>query len=118
MDLEIKPVEIDEEKFNKEELGPFVFPSCSIVLGAVASGKTTWLHNFIRITEPIFNGNVILFSPTLKNDPILDKLIDEDEILEYFENYTNGVLMKVLETIKEGLKFEREFDIFILKLKL
>lgn len=101
LDLEIKPVEIDESKFNKVELDPFVFPSCTIVLGAVASGKTTWLHNFIRITKPVFNSNVILFSPTLKNDPILDKLIDEDEILEYFENYTNGVLMKVLETIKE-----------------
>lgn len=110
MDLEIKPVEIDDEKFNKEELGPFVFPSCSIVLGAVASGKTTWLHNFIRITEPIFNGNVILFSPTLKNDPILDKLIDEDEILEYFENYTNGVLMKVLETIKDMSEGNLEED--------
>ncbi len=101
LDLKIKPVEIDDSKFNKEELGPFVFPSCSIVLGAVASGKTTWLHNFIRITEPIFDGKVILFSPTLKNDPILDKLIEEDDILEYFENYTNGTLMKVLETIKD-----------------
>jgi len=39
--LEIQPVEIDEEKFNKTELDPFIFPSCTIVLGAVASGKTT-----------------------------------------------------------------------------
>lgn len=101
LDLEIKPVDIDESKFNKVELDPFIFPSCSIVLGAVASGKTTFLHNFIRITEPVFDGNVILFSPTLKNDPILDKLIEDDDILEYFENYTNGTLMKVLETVKE-----------------
>ena len=101
LDLEIKPVKIDESKFNRDEIGPFIYPSCTIVVGAVASGKTTRLHNYIRITEPLFKGNVILFSPTLKNDPILDKLVEEDEILEYFENYTNGALMKVLETIKD-----------------
>ena len=101
LDLEIKPVKIDESKFNRDELGPFIYPSCTIVVGAGASCKTTWLHNYIRITEPLFKGNVILFSPTLKNDPILDKLVEEDEILEYFENYTNGALMKVLETIKD-----------------
>jgi hypothetical protein len=100
-DLTIKPVEIDEEKFNKVEHDPFIFPSCTIVLGAVASGKTTWLHNYIRITKPVFDGNVILFSPTLKNDPILDKMIEEDDILDYFEHYTNGTLNRVLETIKE-----------------
>ena len=99
--LKIVPIDIDDSKFNRDELEPFVFPSCIIALGAVASGKSTWLANFVRITEPIFKGNVILFSPTLKNDPILDKLIDDDDILEFFENYTNGILQKVLETIGE-----------------
>jgi len=101
LDLKIKPVEIDESKFNKEELGPFIYPSLTIVLGSVASGKTTFLYNYLEITDPIFDGNVVLFSPTLKNDPILDKLIEEDKILEYFENYMNSTLEKVLQTIKD-----------------
>lgn len=99
--LEIKPIEIDETKFNKEELPPFIYPSLTVVLGSVAAGKTTFLANYVRITEPLFKGNVILFSPTLKNDPILDHMIEEDDILEYFENYSNGTLERVLETINE-----------------
>jgi len=110
--LEIQPIDIDETKFNKAELDPFVFPSCSIVLGAVASGKSTFLANFVRITEPIFNGNVILFSPTLKNDPILDKLIEDDDILEFFETYTNGIMNKVLETIADTDEDQKYLIIF------
>ena len=100
-DLEIKPIEIDESKFKKVDFEPFVFPSLTIGLGKVASGKTTFMANMIRILEPVFNGNVILFSPTLANDPILDKLIEDDEILEYFDNYTNDTLRRVLETIRD-----------------
>ena len=111
-DLEIKPIEIDDDKFNKAELEPFVFPSLTIVLGAVAAGKTTFLANFVRITEPVFKGNVILFSPTLKNDPILDKMVEEDDILAFFENYSNGVLKQLLETIKEGDENEKYLIIF------
>lgn len=111
-DLEIKPIEIDEDKFNKVDLEPFTFPSCIIGLGKVASGKSTFLHNLIRITEPVFKGNVILFSPTLANDPILDKLIEEDQILEYFEDYSNATLRKVLETIAETDEDQKYFIVF------
>jgi len=48
-DLEIKPIEIDESKFNKVDLEPFTFPSLLIGLGKVASGKTTFMANLIRI---------------------------------------------------------------------
>lgn len=110
--LEIQPVKIDDDKFNKQELEPFVFPSLTIVLGAVAAGKTTFLHNFVRITEPVFHGNVILFSPTLKNDPILDKMVDDDDILSFFENYSNGTLQRVLEAIRDGDENEKYLIIF------
>ena len=100
-DLVIKPIEIDESKFKKVDFEPFTFPSLLIGLGKVASGKTTFMSNLIRILEPVFNGNVILFSPTLANDPMLDKLIEDDDILEYFDNYTNDNLRRVYETISE-----------------
>ena len=110
--LEIKPIDIDEDKFNRVELDPFVFPSCIIGLGKVASGKTTFMANMVRITEPVFKGNVILFAPTLANDPILDKLIEEDQILEYFEDYSNATLRKVLETIGETDSDQKYLIIF------
>jgi len=111
-DLEIRPIEIDENKFNRVDLDPFTFPSCIVGLGKVASGKTTFLANMIRITEPVFKGNVILIAPTLANDPILDKLIEEDQILEYFEDYSNAMLRKVLETIGETDDDEKYLLIF------
>ena len=111
-DLEIKPIEIDETKFNKVDLEPFTFPSLIVGLGKVASGKTTFMANMVRILEPVFKGNIILFSPTLANDPILDKLIEEDQVLEYFETYTNDTLRKVLETIAETPEDEKYMIIF------
>ena len=111
-DLEIKPIEIDESKFNKVELEPFEFPSLIVGLGKVASGKTTFMANMVRILEPIFKGNIILFAPTLANDPILDKLIEEDEILEYFDNYSNGTLERVLEVIAETEEDQKYLIIF------
>ena len=111
-DLEIKPIDIDETKFNKVDLEPFTFPSLIIGLGKVASGKTTFMANMVRILDPVFKGNVILFSPTLANDPILDKLIEDDEILEYFDNYSNDLLRKVLETIAEQPEDQKYMIIF------
>ncbi len=111
-DLEIKPIEIDETKFNKVDLEPFTFPSLIVGLGKVASGKTTFMANMVRILDPVFKGNVILFSPTLANDPILDKLIEEDEILEYFDTYSNDLLRKVLETIAEQPEDQKYMIIF------
>ncbi len=111
-DLEIKPIEIDETKFNKVDLEPFTFPSLIVGLGKVASGKTTFMANMVTILDPVFKGNVILFSPTLANDPILDKLIEEDEILEYFDTYSNDLLRKVLETIAEQPEDQKYMIIF------
>ena len=110
--LEIQPIEIDESKFNKVEFDPFVFPSLIVGLGKVASGKTTFMANLVRILEPVFKGNIILFSPTLQNDPILDKLIEEDQILEYFEQYSNETLKNVLETIADTDENEKYMIIF------
>ena len=110
--LLIQPIEIDESKFNKVELDPFVFPSLIVGLGKVASGKTTFLANMIRIIKPVFKGNIILFSPTLANDPILDKLIEDDEILEYFDTYSNETLKRVLETIADTDEDEKYMLIF------
>lgn len=111
-DLEIKPIEIDETKFNRVDLDPFTFPSLIVGLGKVASGKTTFMANMVRILDPVFKGNIILFSPTLANDPILDKLIEDDEILEYFDTYSNDLLRKVLETIAEQPEDEKYMIIF------
>lgn len=111
-DLEIKPIEIDESKFNKVDFEPFVFPSLIVGLGKVASGKTTFMANMVRILEPVFKGNIILFAPTLQNDPILDKLIEDDEILEYFDNYSNATLNRVLEVIAETEEDQKYLIIF------
>jgi len=110
--LEIKPIEIDESKFNKVDFEPFTFPSLIVGLGKVASGKTTFMANMVRILEPVFKGNIILFAPTLANDPILDKLIEEDEILEYFDTYSNGTLQRVLEVIAETEEDQKYLIIF------
>ena len=111
-DLEIKPIEIDESKFNKVDFEPFVFPSLVVGLGKVASGKTTFMANMVRILEPVFKGNIILFAPTLQNDPILDKLIEDDEILEYFDSYSNATLNRVLEVIAETEEDQKYLIIF------
>ena len=81
----IQPVKIDEKKYNTAELDPFVFPSLSVFIGHVASGKSTLLYNLIEMTAPVFNGNVILISPTLLNDPIQQKMIEDDMILEHYD---------------------------------
>lgn len=100
-DLKIHKVEIDENLFNSVDLEPFIFPSLSVFVGSVAAGKTTTLYNLIKITDEIFNGNVILISPTIKNDPILMKMVDEEMIIEYFEEYSNESMKKILNVIKE-----------------
>lgn len=97
----IQPVDIDESKYNKAELDPFVFPSLSVFIGHVASGKSTLLHNLIRMTEPVFNGNVILISPTMLNDPIQQKMIEDDMILEHYDYFNNELMKHILDAIKE-----------------
>ncbi len=101
MSKKIQAVEIDESKYNKAELDPFVFPSLSVFVGHVASGKSTLLYNLIRLTEPIFDGNVILISPTLLNDPIQQKMIDDDLILEHYDFFSNSLMQHILEAIKQ-----------------
>ena len=101
MSKKIQPVEIDESKYNKAELEPFVFPSLSVLVGHVASGKSTMLYNLIKMTEPVFKGNVILISPTMLNDPIQQKMIEEDMILEHYDYFNNDLMRHILDAIKE-----------------
>ena len=97
----IKPVDIDEKRYNKEELGHFVFPSTFIGIGAVAAGKSTLMYNLISMLKPIFDDNIIIFSPTATNDPILLKLVEDELVLEVFETYSNETLQKILEVIRD-----------------
>ena len=97
----IKPVEIDESRYNKEELGHFEFPSTFIGIGAVAAGKSTLMFNLINMLKPVFDDNVIIFSPTATNDPILLKLVEDELVLEVFETYSNETLQRILEVIKD-----------------
>jgi hypothetical protein len=101
MSNKIKPVDIDESKYNTAELDPFVFPSLSVYVGHVASGKSTLLYNLIEMTKPVFNGNVILISPTLLNDPIQIKMIEDDMILEHYDYFNNDLMRHILDAIKE-----------------
>lgn len=107
----IQPVEIDESKYNKAELEPFVFPSLSVLVGHVASGKSTMLFNLIKMTEPVFKGNVILISPTMLNDPIQQKMIEDDMILEHYDYYNNDLMRHILDAIKED-KDEKYLIVF------
>ena len=111
MSLKIKPVEIDESKYNTAELKPFIFPSLSVFVGHVASGKSTLLYNLIKLTEPVFKGNVILISPTILNDPIQQKLVEDDMLLEHYDFYSNDLMQHILETIK-GDKEEKYLIVF------
>lgn len=111
MSLKIKPVEIDESKYNTAELKPFIFPSLSVFVGHVASGKSTLLYNLIKLTEPVFKGNVILISPTILNDPIQQKLVEDDMLLEHYDFYSNELMQHILETIKED-KEEKYLIVF------
>ena len=67
MSKKIQPVEIDESKYNKAELDPFVFPSLSVFVGHVASGKSTLLYNLIKLLlDPvIFSAFVAAFIASL-----------------------------------------------------
>jgi len=111
MSLKIKPVEIDESRYNTAELEPFIFPSLSVFVGHVASGKSTLLYNLIKLTESVFKGNVILISPTILNDPIQQKLIEDDMLLEHYDFYSNELMQHILETIKED-KDEKYLIVF------
>jgi hypothetical protein len=99
--MKIKSVPIDESKYNKEELDPFVFPSLSVFIGHVCSGKSTLLYNLLEMTQPVFKGNVILISPTVMNDPIQQKMIEDDLILEHYDFFNNDLMRHILDAIKE-----------------
>jgi ABC-type cobalamin/Fe3+-siderophores transport system ATPase subunit len=109
--MKIKPVPIDESKYNKEELDPFVFPSLSVFIGHVASGKSTLLYNLLELTNPVFKGNVILISPTIMNDPIQQKMVEDDFILERYDFFNNDLMRHILDAIKED-KDEKYLIVF------
>lgn len=100
-DIIIKPVKIDEKLFNKKEIYPWIYPSLHIILGHVASGKSTFLYNLINnYWKPVFKDNIILFSASARSDPILNKLIEDDKILFVFEDFNMSILNNVLDYIK------------------
>tara|TARA_R110002020_G_scaffold243907_1_gene457483 strand:- start:306 stop:1016 length:711 start_codon:yes stop_codon:yes gene_type:complete len=99
--MKITPVSIDESKYNQEELDPFVFPSLSVFVGTVCSGKSTLLYNLLELTNPVFKGNVILISPTVLNDPIQQKMIEDDLVLEHYDFFSNDLMKNILDAIKE-----------------
>jgi len=100
--LKVQPVDIDESKLNVVHHGPWTFPSLHLVIGKIASGKSTWLYNVLtRFWNPVYKENIILFSPTARNDPIMDELIQNDKVFIHFTEYTNEILKRVLEVIKE-----------------
>jgi hypothetical protein len=101
VDWTIKPVDVDDDGFNEEEFGIFQYPSLGIGIGSVAAGKSTLMYNLIQMLEPVFKGNVILWSPTIMNDPIGLKMKDEEMFLEHFEEYSNANLEAVLNVIKD-----------------
>jgi hypothetical protein len=109
--MKIKPVPIDESRYNKEELDPFVFPSLSVFIGHVASGKSTLLYNLLELTNPVFKGNVILISPTIMNDPIQQKMVEDDLILEHYDFFNNDLMRHILDAIKED-KDEKYLIVF------
>ena len=100
--LKVEPVKIDEKLLNKVEHGIWEFPSLHLIVGKIASGKSTFLHNIItRFYEPVFKQNIILFSPTARNDPIMNTLIEGDKIFVHFTEFNNEIAKRVLEVIKE-----------------
>jgi len=118
MDYKIKPVEIDETKLNIIKKNWYYHPGLYIGIGAVAAGKSTVLANLLDWWEDHFEDRVILFSPSIGNDPIIQKLIDEEKIFMAFDTFTNEILNSVLDIIKEheemdgckGLKWLICFD--------
>ena len=100
--LKIEPVKIDESKLNVVDHGYFKFPSLHLVIGKVASGKSTFINNLIsKIFNPVFKDNVILFSSTAGNDPILKELIDNKKIFFHFPTYNQQTLETVLDMIRD-----------------
>jgi hypothetical protein len=100
--LKVEPVKIDEKLLNRVEHGIWEFPSLHLIVGKIASGKSTFLHNIIdKFWNPVFKENIILFSPTARNDPIMNTLIENDKVFIHFTEFTNEIAKRVLEVIKE-----------------
>jgi len=100
-DFKIKPVDVETDGFNEEEYGMFQFPSLGVGIGHVAAGKSTLMYNLIDKLDPVFQGNVIIWSPTIMNDPIGKKLEEREMYLEHFEEYSNANLQAVLNVISQ-----------------
>jgi len=98
----IEPVEIDKTLLHELDHGIWQFPSVHIMIGKIASGKSTFIYNLInKIWYPAFQERIILFSPTGKNDPIINGLIENDQIFCHFEEFNMQILDRVIETIAE-----------------
>jgi len=106
--LKIEPVKIDESKLNVKDYGLWSFPSLHLMVGKIASGKSTFLNNLInKIWNPVFEDRIILFSPTARNDPIINKLIEDEKIYAHFPVFNMDIMDKVLETLEEDENDDR-----------
>jgi len=106
--LKIEPVKIDESKLNVKDYGLWSFPSLHLMVGKIASGKSTFLNNLInKIWNPVFEDRIILFSPTARNDPIINKLIEDEKIYAHFPVFNMDIMDKVLETLDEDENDDR-----------
>lgn len=104
----VKPVDLDDEEFNRldQKLGVanITHPCLIAHVGHVKSGKSTLLYNYItNFFKPVFGDRVILFSPSY-NDPIIKKLVDEELIFAHYSDYSNDLLKAVLDVIKDNNK--------------
>ena len=100
--LKVQRVKIDEEKLHELEHGVWKFPSSHALIGHIASGKSTLLHNLLtRFWKPVFGNRIILFSPTAISDPIISTMIDNEELFCHFLEYSNDTLRNVLEILED-----------------
>lgn len=106
--LKIEPVKIDESKLNVKDYGLWTFPSLHLMVGKIASGKSTFLNNLIsKIWSPVFDDRIILFSPTARNDPIINQLIEDEKIFAHFPVFNMDIMDRVLETLDEDENDDR-----------
>ncbi len=112
--IEITPIPLPQEEFREVEHSIFQIPMMVCGIGSVRSGKTTTLIRLVEQLEPIFKGNVILWSPTFKNDAYHKYAEDKDLFLEIFDHFDNATLQSVLDVIKDDEEVKDEGGRYLL----
>ena len=112
--IEVKPIPLNRDEFHETELSMFQFPSLICGIGSVRSGKTTTMIRLVEQFKPIFGDNVILFSPTFKNDVYSKYTEDKELFLETFDEVNNEILQKVLNIIKDDEEVKKHNERYLL----